>query len=66
MEFDFSNLKIQLVSVTINNRISTSENMTHMNGVTSFPKNKINVLLLENIHPIAKELFEKETFQVSF
>ncbi len=31
---------------------------------TSFPKNKIKVLLLEGIHPGAKALFEKETFQV--
>ncbi len=31
---------------------------------TSFPKEKIKVLLLEGIHPGAKALFEKETFQV--
>ncbi|HEY1955956.1 MAG TPA: phosphoglycerate dehydrogenase [Polyangiaceae bacterium] len=30
----------------------------------SLPKNKIKVLLLEGIHPGAKDLFEKETFQV--
>lgn len=30
----------------------------------SLPKNKLKVLLLEGIHPGAKELFEKETFQV--
>jgi len=30
----------------------------------SLPKNKIKVLLLEGIHPGAKDLFEKETFHV--
>src|SRR5579863_6308581 len=30
----------------------------------SLAKNKIRVLLLEGIHPGAKELFERETFQV--
>jgi D-3-phosphoglycerate dehydrogenase len=30
----------------------------------SLPKNKMRVLLLEGIHPGAKELFERETFQV--
>jgi D-3-phosphoglycerate dehydrogenase len=30
----------------------------------SLPKNKLKVLLLEGIHPGAKDLFEKETFQV--
>jgi D-3-phosphoglycerate dehydrogenase len=31
---------------------------------TSFPKNKINILLLENIHPLAREMFQKEGFHV--
>jgi D-3-phosphoglycerate dehydrogenase / 2-oxoglutarate reductase len=31
---------------------------------TSFPKSEIKVLLLENIHPSAKELFDAEGFQV--
>lgn len=31
---------------------------------TSFPKNKIKVLLLENIHANAKDAFEKEGYQV--
>jgi len=31
---------------------------------TSFPKNQIKVLLLENIHPLAKDLFASEGFQV--
>ncbi len=30
----------------------------------SFPKNQIKVLLLENIHPVAKELFVREGYQV--
>jgi D-3-phosphoglycerate dehydrogenase / 2-oxoglutarate reductase len=30
----------------------------------TLPKNKLKVLLLEGIHPGAKDLFEKETFQV--
>lgn len=33
-------------------------------AVTSFPKSQIKVLLLENIHPLAVELFTKEGFQV--
>src|SRR4051812_2103001 len=32
--------------------------------VTSFPKDHIKVLLLENIHPLAKKIFSTETFQV--
>jgi len=31
---------------------------------TSFPKNKIRVLLLENIHPAAKAKFRAETYQL--
>ena len=31
---------------------------------TSFPKNQIKVLLLENIHPFALEAFKGEGFQV--
>ena len=31
---------------------------------TSFPKDQIKVLLLENIHPLATELFQAEGFQV--
>ena len=31
---------------------------------TSFPKNQIKVLLLENIHPLAKEIFSSEGYQV--
>jgi D-3-phosphoglycerate dehydrogenase len=34
------------------------------NPVTSFPKSEIKVLLLENIHPSARELFDAEGFQV--
>ena len=30
----------------------------------SYPKNKINVLLLENIHPITKNIFEEEGYNV--
>jgi len=30
----------------------------------SFPKHKINVLLLENIHPTAEELFSEEGYQI--
>lgn len=33
-------------------------------AVTSFPKSQIKVLLLENIHPLAVELFTKEGYQV--
>jgi len=36
------------------------------NTKTSFPKNRIRVLLLENIHKNAVELFEKETYQIDF
>ena len=31
---------------------------------TSFPKNQIKILLLENIHPLASEAFQSEGFQV--
>ena len=33
-------------------------------ATTSYPKNKIKVLLLENIHETAVESFEREHFQV--
>lgn len=33
-------------------------------NVTSFPKSQIKVLLLENIHPYAVELFSREGYQV--
>lgn len=33
-------------------------------SATSFPKNQIKVLLLENIHPLAVELFNQQQFQV--
>src|SRR5688500_5261490 len=32
--------------------------------VTSFPKNEIKILLLENVHPVATEAFRAEGFQV--
>jgi D-3-phosphoglycerate dehydrogenase len=32
--------------------------------VTSFPKNEIKILLLENVHPVATEAFAVEGFQV--
>ncbi len=35
-----------------------------MTAATSFPKDQIKVLLLENIHPIAREMFSSEGFQV--
>lgn len=35
-----------------------------MTEKTTYPKNKIKVLLLENIHPSAVKLFQKETFIV--
>jgi D-3-phosphoglycerate dehydrogenase len=37
---------------------------TESTPVTSFPKDRIKVLLLENIHPVAKEIFSSESFQV--
>ena len=33
-------------------------------ALTSFPKDQIKVLLLENIHPLAKEMFLSEGYQV--
>jgi D-3-phosphoglycerate dehydrogenase len=38
--------------------------MTATSTVTSFPKNKIKVLLLENIHSSATELFRSDGFEV--
>src|SRR5690242_3428145 len=35
-----------------------------MSSQTSFPKDQIKVLLLENIHPLAYEAFKREGFQV--
>jgi len=35
-----------------------------MDTTLSFPKNKINVLLLENVHPIALDIFNQEGFNV--
>lgn len=36
----------------------------HMNTTLSYPKNRIKVLLLENIHPSAKVTLEKEGYEV--
>jgi D-3-phosphoglycerate dehydrogenase len=33
-------------------------------AATSFPKSEIKILLLENIHPVAKQAFEADGFQV--
>eukprot|EP01027_Heterolobosea_sp_BB2_P018492 GEZU01026042.1.p1 GENE.GEZU01026042.1~~GEZU01026042.1.p1 ORF type:complete len:419 (-),score=127.70 GEZU01026042.1:749-2005(-) len=44
-----------------NNR---NNNNTSPSQHTSFPKDRIKILLLENISPVAKQLFEAETFQV--
>lgn len=36
----------------------------HMEGALSYPKNKIKVLLLENIHPNASRIVEEEGYQL--
>ncbi len=33
-------------------------------GAVSYPKNRINILLLENVHPNAKKIFSQEGFNV--
>ncbi len=38
--------------------------LNKLNTVISYPKNRINVLLLENVHPVAKELMQHEGFSV--
>lgn len=38
--------------------------MPEREPITSFPKSKINVLLLENVHPNAREVFESEGYPV--
>lgn len=38
--------------------------LNKLNTVISYPKNRINVLLLENIHPVAFELLKVEGFNV--
>lgn len=38
--------------------------MTQLPQQTSFPKNQIKVLLLENIHPLARNIFSGEGYQV--
>jgi D-3-phosphoglycerate dehydrogenase / 2-oxoglutarate reductase len=38
--------------------------LNKLNTVISYPKNRINVLLLENIHPVAVELMRAEGFNV--
>ncbi len=38
--------------------------LNKLNTVISYPKNRINVLLLENIHPFAVEAFKAEGFNV--
>ena len=35
-----------------------------MNARTSFPKDQIKILLLENIHPLAQQAFQAEGFQI--
>jgi D-3-phosphoglycerate dehydrogenase len=38
--------------------------LNKLNTVISYPKNRINVLLLENVHPVAVELLKAEGFNV--
>jgi len=38
--------------------------VSHSDPLTSFPKDQIKVLLLENVHPSAHELFRAEGFQL--
>lgn len=38
--------------------------LNKLNTVISYPKNRINVLLLENVHPVAVELMRAEGFNV--
>ncbi len=38
--------------------------LNKLNTVISYPKNRINVLLLENVHPVAIELMKTEGFNV--
>lgn len=38
--------------------------LNKLNTVISYPKNRINVLLLENVHPIAVEMMRAEGFNV--
>jgi D-3-phosphoglycerate dehydrogenase len=38
--------------------------LNKMNTAISYPKNRINVLLLENVHPVALELMRAEGFNV--
>ncbi len=38
--------------------------LNKMNTVVSYPKNRLNVLLLENVHPVAVELMRSEGFNV--
>lgn len=38
--------------------------MLHLPRALSYPKSKMNVLLLENIHPLAKEAFSMEGYNV--
>ncbi|HYG01841.1 MAG TPA: phosphoglycerate dehydrogenase [Chryseosolibacter sp.] len=38
--------------------------LNKLNTVISYPKNRINVLLLENVHPVAFELLKAEGFNV--
>ena len=41
-----------------------SSGLNKLNTVISYPKNRINVLLLENVHPAAVELLKGEGFNV--
>lgn len=38
--------------------------LNNLNTAISYPKNRINVLLLENVHPVAIELMREEGFNV--
>jgi D-3-phosphoglycerate dehydrogenase / 2-oxoglutarate reductase len=39
--------------------------MNHLDRAQSYPKSKINVLLLENVHQVAVQMFEDEQFNVT-
>lgn len=38
--------------------------LNNLNSAISYPKNRINVLLLENVHPVAVKLMKEEGFNV--
>jgi D-3-phosphoglycerate dehydrogenase / 2-oxoglutarate reductase len=63
------NVERAKVTAVADHVVSSLDEFLYLNNLPraqSYPKSRIKVLLLENVHPVAVEAFEKEGFNVEF